>query len=92
MNQMNPFIEHDAEYRPKYGGGDQWLFTFANGYGASVIRSPYTYGGPSGLWELAVLDEAGEIDYSTPITSDVEGWLTEEKVRELLRRVAGLSS
>ena len=87
----NPFIEHPAEYNPLWGG-DQWKFTFRNGRGASVIRHSGSYGGPAGLWELAVLDADGHLDYTTPITSDVEGRLTEDNVRELLRAIAELEA
>lgn len=30
-------------------------FVFPNGYGADVIQSPYSLGGPEGLYSLAVL-------------------------------------
>ena len=52
-------------------GGVQKLYRFDNGYGASVVRSQYTYGGKEGLWELAVARYTGdgiddwEIDYTT---------------------------
>ena len=29
--------------------GSQWVYRFPNGYGASVIRGPWSYGGPEGL-------------------------------------------
>jgi len=70
-------------------GKTQYVFEFENGYSASVIRGPYTYGGPSGLWELAVLNKNG-IDYSTPITDDVEGHLTDADVESLLTRIETL--
>ena len=31
----------------------QKIYSFPNGYGASVIKGKYTYGGPEGLWEIA---------------------------------------
>ena len=42
-----------------------------DGFGASVVRHPYSYGGAVGLWELAVLDSNGRLTYETPITDDV---------------------
>lgn len=65
----------------------QRKYKFPNGYGASVVKGEYTYGGNEGLWELAILDEGGHIDYSTPITDDVIGYLTENEVNELLNKI-----
>jgi hypothetical protein len=63
---------------------------FPNGYGASIIRHSGSYGGREGLFEVAVLNADGELDYTTPITSDVEGWLTPDDVAALLARIAAL--
>lgn len=63
---------------------------FSNGYGYSVIRNSFSYGGRSGLFELAVLDSYGELTYSTPITGDVLGYLTPEEVGQALRQIAAL--
>lgn len=72
--------------------GVQIEYKFPNGYGASVIRSEYSYGGKRGLWELAVLDSSGALDYSTPVTGDVEGHLADEDVERLLEQIAGLTA
>jgi len=69
---------------------EQWVFKFENGYGASVVRGPYTYGGSEGLYELAVLSKDGFIDYTTPITDDVEGHLNEADVERLLDSIKKL--
>jgi len=53
---------------------------FDNGYGVSVVRGPHSYGGQSGLYELAVLDTDGFISYETHITDDVLGFLTPDDV------------
>jgi hypothetical protein len=74
-------------------GGNQIVWRFPNGYGASVIRHTYSYG-----LELAVLywyDEtdphtAFHLTYSTPITDDVLGHLAPEDVAPLLERIAAL--
>ena len=78
-------------------GAEQRIFRYKNGYGASVVRGPYTYGGSQGLFELAVIRFIGEdtersydLAYDTPITNDVVGWLSEDDVQSLLRRVARL--
>ena len=63
---------------------------FPNGYGASIVRGPYTYGGPDGLYELAVLDTEGKLTYDTPVTGDVEGYLTEDNVMSLLKDISEL--
>lgn len=63
---------------------------FDNGYGISVVRHRYSYGGPSGLYEIAVLGEDGDITYNTPITSDVIGYLTPKEVTEIMVKVQEL--
>ena len=72
----------------------RYEFRFENGYGASVIKHKYSYGGEEDLWELAVLkydkDGNGHICYSTEIADDCIGWLTDEKVRDLLGRIKEL--
>jgi len=82
-----------GDYIPKEEGtswlNERYVFQFPNGYGASVIRSPYSYGGPDGLYELAVLKN-GKINYKTPITDDVVGWLTPDEVTELLGQIQAL--
>jgi hypothetical protein len=74
--------------------GEQHLYRFANGYGASVVRGPYTYGGREGLYELGVVrcldDDTWSLTYDTPITDDVLGYLTLTEVADLLIRIAAL--
>ena len=65
------------------GIGTHYVYDFANGYSASVIQTPFSYGGNEGLWELAV-KHGKYIVYDTPITDDVIGHLTEEQVDALL--------
>lgn len=74
-----------------YGGVHRY-YRFPNGRGASVIRCGISYGAESGLWELAVLDAAGSLDYSTPITNDVLGHLTVADVNAALAAIAALPS
>lgn len=78
-----------VEYRRNGVGMDQFFFDFPNGWGASVIRGEHSYGGEVGLWELAVLDKSGNLNYSHPVAQgDVRGWLSEAAVSELLAEIA----
>jgi hypothetical protein len=55
-----------------------------------VVSHEYSYGGEVGLLEVAVLDNNGEITYTTPIASDVIGYLTGEETAEILNRISEL--
>lgn len=62
-------------------GGIQFLYFFENGYGASLVQHKFSYGTTDGLWEIAVLTGKSDdfsLCYSTKITSDVVGHLTDE--------------
>ncbi len=63
---------------------------FDNGYGASVVVGPHTYGGEDGLYELGVLGKDKKLTYDTPVTDDVEGYLTEDDVTKLLEQIQKL--
>lgn len=89
--------EHFLDYKNRAGMA-QHLFSFPNGYGASVVRHFGTYGYEDGLFELAVLDQViqeedgyhVELTYDTPITDDVLGWLSVEEVLEILGAIKSL--
>jgi hypothetical protein len=78
--------------------GVQHIFRYDNGYGASVIRNDYSYGGASGLYELAVIRFVSSsphqftLVYNTPITpdEDVIGHLTPDEVNLYLTQIAAL--
>jgi hypothetical protein len=72
------------------GMGKQCVVKFSNGYGASIVQGPHTYGGPNGLYELAVFGKNGEITYDTPITNDVLGYLSELEVEKILTNIKNL--
>lgn len=74
----------------KIARNDRWKFSFENGFGASVIRGPDSYGGSEGLFELGVIGVDGHLNYDTPITNDVIGHLTVDAVNELLDRISQL--
>lgn len=83
-----------AEYlvhSERHAGGPHLTYKFPNGRGASVVQNSFSYGHAQGLWEVAVLDAAGSLDYSTPITDDVIGYLDQAGVNDTLRRVAELA-
>ena len=61
---------------------------YENGYGASVVRNPNSYGYPH-CWELAVTKD-DELCYSTEITNDVMGWLTTEEIAPILLKIKTL--
>jgi hypothetical protein len=70
--------------------GYQLLYKFDNGYGASVVKHDFSYGGRKGLYELAVLNTDGDLCYDTPITSDVIGHLTMTEAEEVLVKISHL--
>jgi len=79
------FIELDSHMN-----GVAARMMFENRYGVSVVSHSFSYGGKSGLYELAVLDVDGEITYDTPVTGDVIGYLTPEEVTKTMALVQKL--
>ena len=86
---MKTFNDLEFQSHPNMDGV-QARIQFENGYGASVVKGEYTYGGKDGLYELAVLDSNGNLTYETPVTSDVEGYLSEDDVTILLKQIQSL--
>lgn len=83
----------DPNLLRELNGGTQALYFFKNGCGASVVRHPFSYGGDEGLWELAVITgniDSYQLNYTTPITNDVLGYLTERDVDEVLDKIENL--
>ena len=75
-------------------GGVQKIYKFDNGYGASVVRHPFSYGGAQGLWEMALLnfdDLSWHITYHEDFANgDVAGYLSDKEVLELLEWIKSL--
>lgn len=77
----------------KLFGNDSYShrFRFENDFGASVVKHYGSYGYEDDLFELAVLDyindDFGRLCYTTTITDDVEGYLSNEDVLKLLNRI-----
>ena len=71
-------------------------YRFPNNYGASVIQNEVSYGGDKGLYEIAVIkyhsdnDEDWSITYDTPVTSDVIGYLGQDKIEGYLLQIKAL--
>ena len=92
LNNMKTFNDLQFKEHPKgavYGGIISRII-FDNGYGATVVQGPHSYGGSDGLYELAVVGKDDEICYDTPVTSDVEGYLSEAQVTDLLIKIQQL--
>lgn len=70
------------------------VYRFTNGYGASLVQRPGSYGYDQGLFELAVLkfDDSGNynLDYDTPITNDVILWLDNDQIDKILGAISRL--
>ena len=82
----------DIEFKPNPMGAEYGIVSrtqFDNGYEVSVVKSPHSYGGDKGLYELAIFKD-GEICYDTPITDDVIGYLRPEDVTDVMERVEKL--
>jgi hypothetical protein len=82
----------DIQFTPHPMSGVRSVTMFENGYGASVVSHPMSYGVKLGLYEMAVLDKNGELTYTTPITDDVIGYLTPEQVTEKLIQIQDLKN
>ena len=87
---MKTFKDLEFKEHPNHIGGVQARIQFDNGFGASVVKTPHTYGGDKGLYELAVLDSNGSLTYATPITDDVIGYLRPEDVTDVLAKIQQL--
>ncbi len=87
---MKTFKDLEFKQHPHKDGIVARMF-FENGFGVSVVRHAYSYGGDKGLFELAVLDDSGEIHYDNPVANgDVIGYLRPEDVTDVMERVEKL--
>lgn len=72
---------------------DQTLYKFDNGFGASIIFHPGSYGYEQGLVELGVVSWFGDkhiLTYDTCLTNDVLGDLTQEQAKLILEKIKEL--
>ena len=86
---MKQFKDLEFKTHPQLDGVVSRII-FDNGYGASVVKHEFSYGGKDGLYELAVLDKHGELTYETPITNDVIGYLREIDVTDVMEKIQQL--
>lgn len=87
------FLKDNIIDKNAKNNGIQYIFKFDNGYGASLVKNPLSYGGEEDLWEIAVLsfDNNGyKIVYDTSITDDVVGYLDEVEAFEVLCKIGNL--
>lgn len=82
---MKTFKDLEFQQHPYDNKGVMSRIMFDNGWGSSVVRHDFSYGGKDGKYELAVLDSNGELHYDNPVAGgDVQGYLDEEEVTYLL--------
>lgn len=77
FKDLQPFTSDDEITR--------YRLNFSNGYGISVVRGLNTYSG-DGTYEIAVLKN-NDLCYSTPITDDVVGWVSEEQINTIMEEL-----
>jgi len=75
----------------KCNDGIQGRRYFSNGYGCSVVKHSFSYGGSEGYYEIAVTDKYNRIVYNTPVTSDVLGYQTKADVEQVMNQISQLS-
>jgi hypothetical protein len=89
---MKTFRDLEFVSHPVHIEGVQARIQFDNGYGASVVKTPHSYGGDKGLYELAVLGTDGHLTYATPVTSDVIGYLRDIDVTDVMEKIQQLQN
>ncbi len=71
--------------------GEMAKMEFENNYGVSVIFGGMFYSNGIDTYELAVLYD-GQLSYSTDITDDVLGYISESEVTEAMIKVQNLKN
>lgn len=84
----------DLEFEPHriiktYTGTKQAVMNFDNGYGVSVVFGSIFYSNGIDSYEVAITHN-DELCYSTEITDDVIGYIKEDGVTEIMKRVQEL--
>lgn len=79
-------------------GGTRAVYKCTNGYGASVIRTPFSYGNENGLYEVGVLkfkdedDTEGDLVYTELYGDTVVGHLNWLEVLALLDAISDIKA
>lgn len=73
----------------KYAESKQAKMSFDNGYGISVLFGSMFYSNGIDTYEVGILKN-GALCYTTPITNDVIGYITEEEVTDIMRKIQEL--
>ena len=87
MKTFEDLIFKTKRDNPKFG--KQAKLIFPNGYGISVIILGGAYGNDKAPYEIGVLYN-DRLCYTTPITDDVIGYLTPERVTEIMKEIQTL--
>ena len=78
---------------PLNDGSVQRIYRFRGAHGLSAVNSPMLHSYPF-AWEIAVLKDVDtkgqfhDLDYSTPLTSDVEVFMDDEEANDFIARAA----
>jgi hypothetical protein len=80
---MKTFNDLEFKNTEHYSGVFSRIY-FENGWGVSVVKHEFSYGGKDGLYELAVLKD-NDIHYDNDIAKgDVVGWLRPEDITDAM--------
>lgn len=77
------------EAHPSSIAGTRAVAEFNNGFRASVISGDMFYCSVDKPYEIAVMDKNG-VTYSTPLTDDVFGYLSEDEANKILSDIEAL--
>lgn len=83
---MKTFKDLKFETHTSFPNAKRAFMKFDNGYEVSVITGQWTYTDEDRPYELAVINN-GVLCYTTPLTSDVLGYLTEEGITTAMKEV-----
>lgn len=72
--------------------GVQLVYKFPNGFGASVIKGEYSYGGKNNLWEIAPWNSSRDFIGRSLLDweDDVLGHLNDNEVNNVLSQIKNL--